>query len=238
MPVPSADTSAAPSRRLLTDDVFDRLREDIVRGRLEPGQRLHDQQLAADLGLSRATIRTALLRLKHVGLVEAVPNLYTRVTPLDLRRYLETQDTASALYLFAIRFATPLLSDDSIAHLQAWITGFGAGRQSPDRVDAEAIVTGTFFDGFFRVFFDTLDNGPLTRTVDRLRPHIQRILGMYAHLIPVETVDRAFRAAVEGAVARDDEAAAAGLRVFFDDALDVFHERLRELPEFAPRASS
>lgn len=233
MPVPSADASAAPMRRLLTNDVFERLRDDIVRARLEPGQRLHDQELAAELGLSRATVRTALLRLKHVGLVEAVPNLYTRVTPLDLRRYLESQDTASALYLFAIRSATPILSDGSVDHLRTWVDGFGAGRQRPDRVDAEAIFTGTFFDGFFRVFFDTLDNGPLNRTIDKLRPHIQRILGLYAHLIPVDMVDRAFRAAIAGAIVRDDEAAAAGLRIFFDDALDVFHERLRELPEFA-----
>jgi DNA-binding GntR family transcriptional regulator len=221
------------SRRLLTDDVFERLRDDIIRGRLVPGERLRDQELAATLGLSRATVRTALLRLKHVGLVEAVPNLYTRVSPLDLRRYLETEDTASALYLFAVRFGTYLLTDEHIARLRVWESQLGSTRTDAKRVDSEAIITGAVFEGFFRVFLDALDNGPLERTLDRLRPHLQRVLGMYAHLLPTEIVDPAFRDAVEAASRHDVEGASDAIRRFFDEGLRVFHDRLRELPEFS-----
>lgn len=232
MPVPSADPAAPSPRRLLTNDVFERLRDDIVRGRLEPGQRLHDQELAARLGLSRATVRTALLRLKHVGLVEAVPNLYTRVTPLDLRRYLDTQDTASALYLFAVRFATPILSDESIHRLQTWVAQLGSTRTDPRVIDRETIFTGAVFEGFFRVFLDTLDNGPLDRTLARLRPHLERMFGLFSEFLPAETIDTAFRRAVEGAAARDAEAATLGVHLFLEEALGDFHRRIRELPEF------
>lgn len=64
------------------------IREAITQGRLEPGARLKEETLAAELGLSRTPIREALLLLQSEGLVEAVPNRGAFVRsydPADLR---------------------------------------------------------------------------------------------------------------------------------------------------------
>ncbi|ARC57966.1 HTH-type transcriptional repressor RspR [Frondihabitans sp. 762G35] len=230
MPVPTRESPAIPTRDLRSDHVFDLLRDDIVRGRLAPGERLHDQELAARLGFSRGTVRTALLRLRHLGLVESVPNRFTRVTPLDLDRYLDTQEVARALYMFAVRSATPKLRDDEIAALRRWATKLGHGRRS---VDGEAIFSGAFAGGFLRVFVRAADNVPLERTLDRLTPHLERMSGIHAHLLPVDLVDASFAAVVEAAARRDADAAADEMEAFHDGALAVFRERLAELPEFA-----
>ncbi|MCU1528987.1 MAG: hypothetical protein JWP75_2750 [Frondihabitans sp.] len=229
MPVPGRDVTLQPSRRLLTDDVFDRLRDDIVRGRLKPGERIHDVELAAHLGLSRATVRTALLRLTDIGLVEAVPNLYTRVTFIDLQRYLDTQDTAHALYTFAARFGTPLLRDEHIEAMRSWSARLGHRH----RADLEAIYSGEVIKGFFTAFVDSLDNTPLRNTIARLWPSAQRVLARYAHLLPVPEIDAAFLAVVEAAARRDEAGAASALTAYYEGPLEVFHQRLRALPEFA-----
>lgn len=233
MPIPGPEhgpgNSLAPSRRLLTDDVYERLRDDIVRGRLTGGQRIHDLKLAEQLGFSRATIRTALLRLTQLGLVETVPNLYTRVTPIDLDRYLKTQDTARALYLFAARYATPVLTDEHIERLERWSTAL----RGNGSIDPDAIFEGAPSTGYFQVFLDALDNGPLDRTLTRLRPHLQRVMGQYAHLLPADEVESDLRRSVEAAARHDADGAADALTAYYDVGLETFHARLAEQPEFS-----
>ena len=56
------------------DDVRRTLAERISSGRYRPGQRLGDERsLAADLGISRATLRLALAGLQESGMVRRVP---------------------------------------------------------------------------------------------------------------------------------------------------------------------
>ncbi|BDZ51919.1 hypothetical protein GCM10025867_41600 [Frondihabitans sucicola] len=231
MPVPNSSPGSQaaiqPARRLLTDDVYDRLQDDIVRGRLAGGQRIHDIELAGQLGFSRATVRTALLRLTQLGLVETVPNLYTRVTSIDLVRYLQTQDTARALYLFAARYATPVLTDAHLAILTDWSTSLGSGR-----VDPEAIFTGKASNGFFQVFLDALDNGPLQRTIQRLRPHLLRVMGQYSELLPSGEIDATLLSTIEAASRRDPDATAEALTAYYEGPLETFHARLAAQPEF------
>jgi DNA-binding GntR family transcriptional regulator len=50
------------------------IREAIMDGRLGPGQRLKEEELARELGISRTPVREALLILQTEGLVEAAPN--------------------------------------------------------------------------------------------------------------------------------------------------------------------
>ncbi|MBK0296207.1 GntR family transcriptional regulator, partial [Bacillus sp. S34] len=78
MPVPS--TQPAAERKLLRDTVQDKIRDAIMDGTLEPGERLNDDDLIAWLGVSRTPIREALAELARAGLIEMAPNRYTRVT--------------------------------------------------------------------------------------------------------------------------------------------------------------
>src|SRR4029079_16583592 len=64
----------APLARNASVAATEVIREAIVDGRLEPGQRLKEEELARELGISRTPIREALLILQSEGLVEATPN--------------------------------------------------------------------------------------------------------------------------------------------------------------------
>ena len=58
----------------LRDVVFNTLRQAILKGELEPGERLMEIQLADRLGVSRTPIREALIRLAQDRFVELIPN--------------------------------------------------------------------------------------------------------------------------------------------------------------------
>src|SRR3954463_3391364 len=59
---------------LIDDDGYRALRDAIVAGELLPSERLVEEDLARRLGLGRAAVRMALVRLEHDGLVERERN--------------------------------------------------------------------------------------------------------------------------------------------------------------------
>lgn len=89
----------------LAEDTASRLRGDIVGGRLPPGRRLSETRLAADLGVSRNTLREVfrlltregLLRHEpHRGVFVAVPSMATIVDIYRVRRLVEVPALAQA----------------------------------------------------------------------------------------------------------------------------------------------
>lgn len=66
-------------RRSLSDEVADTLRDMILVGELRPEQRVTQDELASNLGVSTMPVREALLKLAHEGLVEASPNRSFRI---------------------------------------------------------------------------------------------------------------------------------------------------------------
>jgi DNA-binding GntR family transcriptional regulator len=73
---------------MLLTRVADEIRAAILSGDLPPGTPVKQEQLAAQLGVSREPVRKALLLLEREGLVRADPNRSATVAPLD-RRFIE-----------------------------------------------------------------------------------------------------------------------------------------------------
>src|ERR1700761_9748514 len=74
-------TIAPVARQSVVDAVADRLRGDILSGRLRPGTRLpSERELSLALGVNRLTLRAALARLEALGLVATRHGASTLVT--------------------------------------------------------------------------------------------------------------------------------------------------------------
>lgn len=89
----------------LKSRVYRHLRRELLLGRLAPGQKLSDAELAAQMGISRTPVREALIQLEADGLIETVPLIGTFVKSLnrnDLRELLELRE---ALETFAVAAA-------------------------------------------------------------------------------------------------------------------------------------
>jgi DNA-binding GntR family transcriptional regulator len=109
MPVPS--TQPAAERKLLRDTVQDKIRNAIMDGTLEPGERLNDDDLIAWLGVSRTPIREALAELARAGLVEMAPNRYTKVAAPTAAELLDAYQTLGVIYGGVVRLAVPRFTD-------------------------------------------------------------------------------------------------------------------------------
>ena len=68
---------------ILRGRVANEIRAAILCGDLPPGSRVKQEDLAAQLGVSREPVRQALLLLQREGLVHAQPNRSVLVAPLD-----------------------------------------------------------------------------------------------------------------------------------------------------------
>jgi DNA-binding FadR family transcriptional regulator len=86
-----AETGAAPPKGTVTQRAIDRIKAMIAQGLLEPGQKLPtERDLAAQLGISRSSMREAVRALTVLGVLEARHGSGIYVTRLEAGDLLET----------------------------------------------------------------------------------------------------------------------------------------------------
>lgn len=103
----------------LVDAATESIREAIVSGRLRPGMRLVQQQLAEELGISRTPLREALRRLEQQGLVTMMGTGGLAVTELSPEGMLDAYDVREVLDALAARLAAERMAPGEFADLQA-----------------------------------------------------------------------------------------------------------------------
>lgn len=86
----------------LRDAALLAIRKAIVEGRLSPGQRLFEVEIARELGTSRAPVREALRQLESEGLVTSHPHRGTYVTRLSQQDAREIFSLRAALEGLAV----------------------------------------------------------------------------------------------------------------------------------------
>ena len=74
--------SSDPSRRNASEDVYHRLRTQILENRMAPGERIGIDAVARDLGVSQTPVREAIRQLEGDRLVVRVPGKGYQTTPL------------------------------------------------------------------------------------------------------------------------------------------------------------
>lgn len=96
---------AAIKKRSLVDQVYERLRSDIVTLRLPLGSKVNVNELQDTLGVSCTPIREAVNRLQQEGLVTYENNVGARVLTLEPRDVEEIQLLATTLHCAAAKLA-------------------------------------------------------------------------------------------------------------------------------------
>lgn len=87
----------------LSEKAYEAIRSSIISGRFEPGERLIEDSLAEDLGVSRAPIREAFRRLADEQLVVERPRYGTYVREFTAEDFVDTYNLLSAIESLAVR---------------------------------------------------------------------------------------------------------------------------------------
>jgi DNA-binding GntR family transcriptional regulator len=90
-------SSVAIARTTTVDALADALRERIMSGELEPGQRLIERDLVERYEVARGTVRAALQRLEHEGLVTVATHRGAFVRQLEKQALRELFELRTAL---------------------------------------------------------------------------------------------------------------------------------------------
>jgi DNA-binding GntR family transcriptional regulator len=97
---------------------FATLRQAILSGDVSPGQRLVEEELAGTLGVTRQSLRAALLDLTAEGLVERIPNRGARVRVVSTDEAVAITECRMALEALCAAKAALLVTDEEAAELR------------------------------------------------------------------------------------------------------------------------
>jgi DNA-binding GntR family transcriptional regulator len=106
-------------RPTLVDRVVEHVFDNIMCGRYEPGSRITEEQLAAEVEVSRTPVREAVKRLSDLGLIIAKPRSGLMVTRVDEQDVRDVRAVREELEALAVRLAVPRIEDSDIERLEA-----------------------------------------------------------------------------------------------------------------------
>lgn len=188
----------------LRELVFEAIREAIIEGTLEPGERLMEAQLAEDLGVSRTPVREAIRQLELAGLVVMIPRRGAYVADISLKDVADVFEIRGALEALAASLAADRATDEEIQQLQSLLVEIERSVEARD-VDLLVELDTRFHDQLYKFS----RNERLGQLLSTLREQIQRFrMQTLSNPARMRVALEEHRALVEALAARDAEAAA------------------------------
>ena len=153
----------------LRDVVFQTLRQAILKGELQPGERLMEIKLSQMLGVSRTPIREAIRKLELEGLVVMVPRkgaAVANITEKDTKDVLEVRRT---LEMFAVEVVCERITKEELEQLKVAAKEFENAKGSMDLIRiAESDMK------FHEIIYMATRNERLMQMLNNLRENMYR----------------------------------------------------------------
>lgn len=226
-----SDNSPTSDRATLADEVVDRLRADIVSGRLKPSERLRFEDLTARYGVSVSPLREALSRLTAEELVQPDAQRGYRVAAVSLPDLIDIMESQKTLEAMALRLA--IADGDDIweaqilaAHHRLTRLEARRGKDANDQWAHE-------WEARHREYHQALIAGCrllwLRRFCGQMREHLDRYRN-FAEVPPSRfpAVAMQHGAIVEAALARDADRASHLLHQHYDAAAKIILAAMKQ----------
>ena len=153
----------------LRDVVFNTLRQAILRGELQPGERLMEIQLAQRLGVSRTPVREAIRKLELEGLVLMIPRRGAEVAEITRQDLEDVLEVRAALEELAVKDACEHITDEQLQDLKKAANEFKRSLEGTDLVAcAEADIH------FHEIIYAATNNKRLVQMLNNLREQMYR----------------------------------------------------------------
>lgn len=153
----------------LRDVVFNTLRQAILKGELEPGERLMEIQLADRLGVSRTPIREAIRKLELEGLVLMIPRKGAEVAKISEKSLRDVLEVRRSLEELAIDLACQRMTDEEIRSLEEAQEAFRTAVETGD-----AMTIAETDEHYHDVIYTGTGNNRLVQILNNLREQMYR----------------------------------------------------------------
>ncbi len=101
---------------------FEKIKEAIIKGYFKPGEKLVEQTLAQEMGVSRTPVREAIRRLEAEGFVVSIPRKGVVVSRADKEEIVQLYSIRAELEGLAARWAIENADEDDIRKLDEAIS--------------------------------------------------------------------------------------------------------------------
>lgn len=205
----------------LRDVVFENLREAIVEGKLNPGQRLMEVQLAEQLGVSRTPVREAIRKLELEGLVVMLPRKGAYVANMSLKDIIDVLEIRATLEGLASSLAAERINPENIKELEKIAKEFEESAKSSDvdvllKKDVE----------FHECIFKSTNNKKLHQLINSLWEQVYRFRETYiADYETVKNIIDEHKAIVDAIKKGDNELAKKYAKEHIEKAENFMIER-------------
>jgi DNA-binding GntR family transcriptional regulator len=127
-------SSKAPQKSTpVRERTYQSLKSDVLAGRFNPGQRLTEEHLARNMGVSRTPVREALHKLESEGLIKPLETRGFSVARDSREEMEDLFDIRAALEGYAIRMICECISDETLEQLTGLI------QKAEDALDREQL---------------------------------------------------------------------------------------------------
>ncbi|AQS57849.1 GntR family transcriptional regulator [Desulforamulus ferrireducens] len=154
----------------LREIVFETLREAILSGKLEPGERLMEIQLAEEMGVSRTPVREAIRKLELEGFVVMIPRKGAYVAGISQKDVTDVFEVRAALEALAAGLAAERATDEEIEQLDRSLLAYS---EQTIKQDINGIVKSD--TDFHDLLYKCSRNARLETIITHLREIIQRV---------------------------------------------------------------
>jgi len=120
------------NKKKLKDAVFTSLQNAIICGDLKPGDRIVETKVAADMGVSQATVREALKDLEHFGMIEKKAHQGTYVKLIDKKVLKDAYDARMVLEIYTAEMAAKNISQAQLETLQEYMESMTKAAEDGD----------------------------------------------------------------------------------------------------------
>lgn len=179
------------------------LKENIIRLELEPGCMVSENELAAEMGLSRTPVREALIELSKVKIVEIYPQKGSVVSLIDYSLVEESQFMRRVLECAVVELncakATP--EDLNRLHENVRLQAFYISGSDPDSMLLE------LDDQFHKMLFDIAQKPQVFTLMRNIAIHFDRVRNITLPDVMPSKVVKAHANIVEAIANRDPVAA-------------------------------
>jgi DNA-binding GntR family transcriptional regulator len=209
---------ATANRRTSRRTVYETLRRRVLTLELPPGCALSENELAAQLGVSRTPVRESLILLAEEGLVQVFPQVGSFVSRVDPERVADAQFLREAVELASLEDLPAEPDPDLVRELRDNL----AAQHRPDLSVEEFFALD---EAFHHALLRLSGHGSAWATVESAKGHLDRArrLGLQATAPPAFTDQHVqiLDAVLTGDVAEARRAMRAHLRAVFDDVEQI-----------------
>jgi DNA-binding GntR family transcriptional regulator len=153
----------------LREIVFESLREAIIQGRLKPGERLMEIQLAEEMGVSRTPVREAIRKLELEGFVVMIPRKGAYVAGISIKDIVDVFEVRAALEALAAGLAAERATPEELEEMERAVLQIyevSNGQNLDTLVERDT--------SFHELIYKASRNQRLVQIITLLKEHFQR----------------------------------------------------------------